>query len=240
MTKKRESTLSLIIEIASLKGGGGKSNIAANLAVAFHQLGYTVAVIDADLVMNTTQQWHDDREEYMEQHPDSGIALIPVVKKTGKLGGTIAEQAAIYNVVIIDTGSQDSSEMRSALGHVTVTLTPVEATQEALDGLKPLVEIVDAARDFNENLKLIAVLSRVQPNSPKRIADASDYIRTHEYLQDFVTEGELLVADTVVTQRVAHPDSKANGLTGVESKDAAAKAEIEALAHELLTITKEN
>lgn len=234
MTKKRESTLSLIVEIASLKGGGGKSNIAANLGVAFQALGYTVAIIDSDPVMNTTEQWHDDREAYIEQNPDAGIELVPVIKKTGRLGGAIQELAGSYNVVLVDTGGQDSSEMRSALGHVDVALTPVEPTQEALDGVEPFIKIIETVRDFNvnENLAVIAVLSRVQANSPKRVADA------HEYLQEFVDGTGLTVASSVITNRVAYPDSKAYGLSAIESKDVTAKGEVEALANELLTIVK--
>lgn len=232
MAKKRESTLSLTIEVASLKGGGGKSNLVANLAVAFQNGGHTVAVIDADRVMNTTEQWHDDREAYIEQNPKAGVKLMPVMKKTGRLGATIQELASSYNIVLIDTGGQDSSEMRSALGHVDVVLTPVEPTQEALDGMQPFIEIVEDVREFNESLDVIAVLSRVQPNSPKRIADA------HEYLQEFVDNNGLTIAQTAVTNRVAYPDSKAYGLSAIESKDATARAEIEALATELLTITK--
>lgn len=234
MPKSRESTQPLIIEIASLKGGGGKSNIAANLGVAFAGLGRSVVIIDADRIMNTTEQWHDDREEHIEQHPDTGLNLIPVVKKTGRLGSTIAELSGSYQVVLIDTGGQDSSEMRSALGHVDIVLTPVEPTQEALDGMEAFIEIIESARDFNEALAVVAVLSRVPPNSPKRITDA------HSYLSDFVKENGLTIAQTAITNRVAYPDSKSSGLSVIESKDATARAEIEGLAAELLTIAKEN
>lgn len=232
MTTMRESTLSLTIEVASLKGGGGKSNITTNLAVAFKALGYTVAIVDADRRMNTTEQWHDDRVEYIDQHPNSGVELIPVVKKTGKLGATINELSSSYNIVIVDTGAQDSAEVRSALGFVDVAVTPVEPAQEALDGIEPFIEIVEGAQEFNEDLMLVAVLSRVPPNAPKRVAEARGY------LQYFVENNGLSVAQTPITNRVAHPDSKANGLSVMESKDATARAEVEALAAELLTITK--
>lgn len=231
-TLREKKKLSLTIEIASLKGGGGKSNIAANLGVAFQNLGYSVILVDSDPVMNTTEQWHDDREAYIEDNPKSGVELVPVMKKTGRLSGTIQELTGTYNIVLIDTGGQDSSEMRSAIGHVDIALTPVEPTQESLDGVEPFMSIVENARDFNESLTVVAVLSRVQANSPKRVSDA------HEYLQEYVDNNDLIVAKSGITNRVAYPDSKAYGLSAIESKDAAAKSEVESLAQELLTIAK--
>lgn len=237
MSAKRESPqgpLSLKIVVASLKGGGGKSNIADNLAVAFQRVGHSVAVIDADRVMNTSEQWHDDREEYIEQNPDAGVELVPVVKKTGRIGSTVDELSQSYSIVIIDTGGQDSSEMRSALGVVDLALTPVEPTQESLDGMAPFIDIIEKVRDLGADLDVVAVLSRVLPNSPKRVSDA------HEYLAGFVEDSNLIVAQSSISNRVAYPDSKAAGLSVVESKDETARGEIEALAAELLTIRKDH
>lgn len=226
--------MQLSITIASLKGGGGKSNLAANLSVGFQQAGYSVVIVDADRVMNTSEQWHDDREEYIEENPDSGIKQVPVVKKTGRLGSTIEELSNTYEIVIVDTGGQDSSEMRSALGVVDVALTPVEPTQEALDGVAPFIDIIDEVRNFNEDLIAVSVLSRVQPNAPKRVSDA------HDYLEDFVEEYDLKIAKSHITNRVIYPDSKASGLSVLESKNENAKTEVEALVQELLKIKEEH
>lgn len=224
--------VSLKLVIASLKGGGGKSNIAANLAVAFHRLGLSVVIIDADRVMNTSEQWHDDRESYIETHPDADVPRVTVVKKTGRLGSVIEEFGTSYQIVIVDTGGHDSAEMRSAFGAVDMALTPVEPTQESLDGLSPFVAIVDKVRDLGGVVDVVAVLSRVVPHSPKRVADA------RQYLRGYVEENDLIVADAIVSNRVSYPDSKSEGLSVVETKDPTAKAEIEALAAELLAIAK--
>lgn len=226
-----ESTYPRIISIASLKGGGGKSDLAANLATVYKRGGASVALIDADKVMNTSVQWSDDRESYIEAHPGTDVEPIYTVKKTGKIGQTAQATAETYDVVIIDTGGQDSSEMRYSLLVADVVITPVEPTQEALDGVEPFMKIVEEASFMNEALVPVAVLTRVPPNSPKRVADARDYLSDYE---------GLTVADTYITGRVVHPDSKALGLSVVESRDEVAKSEMQNLVIELSNIKKGN
>lgn len=220
----------LILTIASIKGGGGKSNLASNLAVAFQHMGRRPVIVDADVGMRTSEQWHDDREEYLSTHPNTDAALIPVFKKTGRIQKTVDELAATYDTVIVDTGSQDSSEMRTGLLSADVVVTPVEPTREALDGVDPFLELIKQTRDYNEDLTLVAVVSRA--TSTRRAQDA------REELQELDQAHAVHVANSVISSRVSHPDSKSRGLSVVESRDAKAKTEIEALANELLTITK--
>lgn len=229
MARKQPLKKPLTICVGSLKGGGGKSNVTTNLAVAFQSLGMAPAIIDADQVMNTSVQWSDDREEHAATRRGSKTARIHTVKKTGRLAATIQEMSKTYPVVIVDTGGQMSTEMHSSLVVVDMLLTPVEPTQEALDGMAPLMEIVDQARNFNEQLTTVAVLSRVPPNSPKRVAAAREYLESFE---------DLVVADAFIANRVSYPDTKSDGLSVIEGADSAAKTEIEALVAEIITIAQ--
>lgn len=234
MSTTREKRRTLCI--GSLKGGGGKSNLASNLAVAYQRLGLKPAIIDADKTMDTSARWADDREAYIAEHPSTSVERVHTVKKNGRLGATIREMAETYPIVIVDTGGQSSVELNSALTAVDVLVTPVEPTQESLDGIEPLLEVADQARDFNENLEVVVVLSRVPAKGHRRIAEAMEYLAGYTEDRDWLT-----IADAHVASRVAYPDAKAEGLAVVDvatttTKDA--RREIEDLATELLTTTK--
>lgn len=231
-TSRRKARIPLKICVASLKGGGGKSTLASNLAVTLQRQGRTVALIDVDPAMNTTVQWSDDRNEFIEENPRrDDVAPLPTVKKTGRTKDIIVEMAKSYDVVIVDTGGQDSSEMRSALGVVDLVLTPVEPGQDSLDGVAPFLELIERARDFNEDLQALAVLSRLPPGgSRKRVDDARDYLAQFD--------DDLLVAESVITNRVVYLDIKPQGLSVVETRNSAAKDEMEALTREVLAAVK--
>lgn len=223
-------TTPLIICISSLKGGGGKSALTSNLAVVFQRAGLRVAIIDADKKLRTSIQWSDDREEYATEHPDSGVKPIYTVKKTGRVAGVAHQTAEDYDIVIIDTGAQDSNELRAGLIAADLVITPVEPSNEALDTIADYMEIIADARDVRGDIPVLAVISRALHNSPQRIEEARSYLADYD----------LHVADAVLVNRVAYPDTKSEGLGVAEAKDEKAKSEIEALAAEIAKLTKES
>ena len=97
----------MIIVVGNHKGGTSKSTLAVNLATEYQRLGHRVIILETDPTVSTASQWAADREN--KDQP-----AMTTVRKTGRLGSTIDDLAAAYDVVIIDTAGKDSTELRSA------------------------------------------------------------------------------------------------------------------------------
>lgn len=209
----------MIILVAHQKGGVGKSTVAVNIAVQFVALGKDVIIVEADPTVFTSSNWAKDRE-------DGGHSPIQTVQKTGNLRATLLELGTKYDVVIVDAPGKDSSEMRTAMTAADMILVPIQPTQPDLDTTQGLVVTINQAKDFNPELKAMAVLNRVPTNVfSDSVSDA------HSYLSDYP---ELRIADTRLHERKAYQSSLSEGLGVVEMKDSKAKAEIQLLTAEVL------
>lgn len=209
----------MIILIAHQKGGVGKSTVAVNVAVELSSRGKDVIIVEADPSVHTSSNWARDREE-------AGYSPIQTVQKTGNLRSTLIDLDQKYDVVIVDTPGKDSSEMRTAMTAADVLLVPIQPTQPDLDTTQGLVVTINQAKDFNPELKALAVLNRVPTHA---LSDAVKEARA--YLSEFP---ELRVAETRLHERKAYQSSLSEGLGVVEMKDAKAKTEIEKLTEEVL------
>jgi chromosome partitioning protein len=209
----------VIILVAHQKGGVGKSTIAVNIAVEFNSQGKSVIIVEADPTVKTSSTWAKDRE-------DGGHSPITTVRQTGNLRGTLLDLADKYDVVIVDAPGKDSSEMRTAMTAADLMLIPIPPSQPDLDTTESLVVTINQARDFNPDLKALAVLNRVPTNV---FSDSDAEART--YLADFP---ELRIANTRLHERKVYQTSVSEGLGVVEMKDSKAKREIQLLTEEVL------
>jgi chromosome partitioning protein len=209
----------VIILVGHQKGGVGKSTIAVNIAVEFSSKGKSVIIVEADPTVMTSSTWAKDRE-------DGGYSPITTVRQTGNLRGTLLDLAGKYDVVIVDAPGKDSSEMRTAMTAADLILVPIPPSQPDLDTTQSLVITINQARDFNPELKALAVLNRVPTNV---FSDADTEARA--YLSDFP---ELRIASTNLHERKVYQTSVSEGLGVVEMKDSKAKREIQLLTEEVL------
>ncbi|MBT1003981.1 AAA family ATPase [Paenarthrobacter sp. DKR-5] len=210
----------MIILVAHQKGGVGKSTVAVNVAVELSARGKDVIIVEADPTVHTSSNWAKDREE-------AGHSPIQTVQKTGNLRATLLDLDNKYDVVLVDAPGKDSSEMRTAMTAADMILVPIQPTQPDLDTTQGLVITINQAKDFNPDLKALAVLNRVPTNV------FSDSVReARSYLSEFP---ELRVAQTRLHERKAYQNSLSEGLGVVEMKDGKARAEIQLLTEEVLT-----
>lgn len=219
----------MIIVVGNHKGGTSKSTLAVNLAAEFQQQGSKVIILETDPSVSTASQWAADRE-------NTDQPGITTVRKTGRLGNTIDDLAAAYDVVIIDTAGKDSTELRSATYKANLLLVPTSPTVADLDATRIFLSWMDEARDANPNLQMLVVLSK----APTYWHSNHVQVAT-EALLESPEEIEFDLADTVIHHRNIYDQALSEGLSVIESDNLKAKAEIQLLAKEItsLLITEE-
>lgn len=212
----------MIITIGSHKGGTGKSTLTTNLAAAYQAAGNRVVVIEADPSVSTTSTWAARREEHAELKP------VTVLRKTGRLASTLRDLAQSFDVVIIDTAGKDSVELRSAALVSDVLLTPTNADKPDLDSTAEFITRMDEARDSNEDLKILVVISRAPTHAKSRFRDTA-IAALRENPEEFA------LADTVVFNRRIYPDALKDGMSVLEApaRTSQAREEIQNLAQEI-------
>ena len=214
----------MIIVVGNHKGGTSKSTLAVNLAVEYQHKGRKVIILETDPTVSTASQWAADREN-TTQEP------ITTVRKTGRLGSTIDDLAAAYDIVIIDTAGKDSTELRSAAHRADLLLVPTSTTVADLDATRIFLSWMDEARDMNPALKMLVVISKAPTYWH------SNHVQTATAaLAEIPKEIEFDLADTVIHHRNVYAQALSEGLSVVESDNPKAKAEIQLLTQEITSL----
>lgn len=211
----------MIIVVGNHKGGTSKSTLAVNLAVEYQRQGRKVIILETDPTVSTASQWAADREN-TAQEP------ITTVRKTIRLGSTIDDLAAAYDIVLIDTAGKDSTELRSAAHRADLLLVPTSTTVADLDATRIFLSWMDEARDMNPALKMLVVISKAPTYWH------SNHVETATAaLAEIPKEIEFDLADTVIHHRNVYAQALSEGLSVVESDNPKAKAEIQLLTQEI-------
>ena len=211
----------MIIVVGNHKGGTSKSTLAVNLAVEYQHKGRKVIILETDPTVSTASQWAADRENTTREP-------ITTVRKTGRLGSTIDDLAAAYDIVIIDTAGKDSTELRSAAHRADLLLVPTSTTVADLDATRIFLSWMDEARDMNPALKMLVVISKAPTwwhSNHVETATAA--------LAEIPKEIEFDLADTVIHHRNVYAQALSEGLSVVEYDNPKAKAEIQLLTQEI-------
>ena len=211
----------MIIVVGNHKGGTSKSTLAVNLATEYQRLGHRVIILETDPTVSTASQWAADRE-------NTDQPAMTTVRKTGRLGSTIDDLAAAYDVVIIDTAGKDSTELRSAAHRADLLLVPTSTSVADLDATRIFLSWMDEARDMNPKLQMLVVISKAPTYWH------SNHVETAtEALAEIPEDIEFDLADTIIHHRNAYAQALSEGLSVIESDNPKARAEIQLLAQEI-------
>lgn len=213
----------MIITIGSLKGGVGKSTTAVNTAVELVRQGRRVMLVDADPNTTTSVTWAGDREEH-----SPGLAPVAGVQKRGNLRNTLLDMDLAYDVVVVDVGGYDSQEMRTAATAAHLLVVPMTPSPVDLDPLARFMGLLEQARDFNPDLVARGLMTQVPTQSLSHRLDDAKAI-----LADYP---DLPLIDTVMHRRNAYIDVMPVGRGVVEWTDYKAKAEVQLIVKEMMSL----
>lgn len=209
--------MSLIIAVASTKGGVGKTTTAIHLATMFAKEGPTL-MIDGDPQASAAKWATWRRETTYRPSPVTAQLTGKAILEEGK------HLASGHNHTVIDVGGRDSTGLRSALLLANLAVIPIGASNLDAAAMTDLLEVADLAKTYNPSLVMHVLLTRVDP----RTKDAADMERF------LLNDLQLPVLNAKVCERVAFRRSIGDGAIVQEiGTDLNAIREIEAVFREI-------
>ncbi len=199
----------MIIVVGGIKGGAGKSTIAANLAVR-RATEYNVLLVDGD-DQETTTLWSATRNE---NFPNKSSNLTCIQLRGRGARDEVIKLSAHYQDVLIDVGGRDTTTQRAALTIADLILLPLPPRGPDVWTLDKVAELLEEVRTVNPELKAWAFLNRAD-------AGGTDNQDAMQMISD--TPGIELITPCV-GDRKAFPNAHTQGLSVTEVKPRNQKA----------------
>lgn len=125
-----------VLSFASLKGGTGKTTLAAHTAVQAVTAGERVAVIDLDAQANLAE-WFNDRAAETPDYARCDLDQLPQAVQTLAQGS--------YTLAIIDTPASDVAALRAALAVSNAVMMPVQPSPNDLRAAPATLKEIERA-----------------------------------------------------------------------------------------------
>ena len=204
-----------IITVATLKGGSGKSTVAASLGVYWHLNGHRVTLLDTD----------PQRSIVRLAAREKALAGIPVVEDASDSAWETARQLAQTGRVIIDTPGFRSEASSAALAVANFVLVPVRASPLDVDRmLDALSMLVGGVRGWTPTFRCLLT----QTTRGTVIA---------KHIRDEIVRAGFPLIESEMLHRVTYPETALFGATPsmIDAQGAAAR-DIAAIADEIDSI----
>lgn len=148
----------MIVQIAHVKGGVGKSTLAVNIAASRARQGRKVWLIDGDRRPSSIKA--------LTIRNDSGVepGLIGSHYPDGKVLRTqVKLQRDMFDDIIIDSGGQDSSSLRAGLTIADVLVIPNSIAAVESWALEEMHELLEETLSAREGLRVHCILNNARP-----------------------------------------------------------------------------
>jgi chromosome partitioning protein len=205
----------VITAFLNQKGGVGKTTLSVSVATTLALKKKRVLLIDAD-PQHGALNWQSHRE---------AEPLFPIVGlPTDKLHREVSAHTPNYDHIIIDSPPRLESISRSIILASDLILIPVQPSPHDIWSAAAVIELIEQASTFKENLKTAFIVNRKITNT----ALGRDVFTA---LQNY----PIPVPITAVCQRVAFAESATSGQSVPETDPRSSAArEIESITDEIL------
>lgn len=217
-----------IIAVSSGKGGVGKSTVAANLAVALAQSGYTVGLLDADIFgPSQPKMFHLEAERIFAEMKDGRQLLIPAEKYGVKMlsigffvnpetatlwRGGMASNALKQLVadadwgeldyLILDTPPGTSDIHLTLLQNLAITGAVIVSTPQQV-ALADAKKGIDMYRNEKVNVPILGLVENMAWFTPAELPENRYYLFGKEGVSQLATEmGVPLLAQIPIVQSI--------------------------------------
>lgn len=207
----------MIYAVVNTKGGVGKTTTAVHLSTMLARREPTL-LIDGD-PQASAASWAAWRRENPAFDPSPTTTCL-AGKAIFSEGKVLAGQ---FKHCVVDAGGRDTGGLRAALLLAQRAIVPIGASNLDAAAMTDLLTVVDLAKDYNPELDVRVLLTRVDP----RTKDAGEML-------EFLAEQKLEVLHAKVSERVAFRRAIGEGAIVQElGRDQAAVNEIEAFFEEV-------
>lgn len=217
----------MIVLVAGVKGGTGKSTLALNLAVERSLAGHDTLLVDADPDQASLTDWAAVRDEQRIE------PRITAVQKSGRrIASDLSSLAERYDDVIVDCGGFDSEELRSALLAAHHWLIPMIPSQFELWTIERLDQLLAGANGFRGEHSLTGTVVATRASTNRQHDDRAHLAAALAEFSGFE------VARAVIHERIAfrHAVAAGKGVSEDGIGDSKASQEIKALYQEVFHV----